>query len=251
MQRPFLGSKFDSQLRKSMEIKIFKDKAEVAAQFTTYLKELIVSHQGRLNIALSGGSTPKVVFDYLATHHQDIDWSSTHLYWGDERCVPPTDKQSNYKMTVDHLLSKIDIPGSNIHRIQGEIDPSAAAIAYAKQLKTDLPEAAGVPQFDLVILGMGGDGHTASIFPHEIHLWDSADTCVVATHPESGQKRVSITGTVINQAKAVVFLVTGSDKKDMMAEIHGKVPAQQEYPAAKVKPASGKLIWFLDQQANP
>ncbi|MEL7148487.1 MAG: 6-phosphogluconolactonase, partial [Bacteroidota bacterium] len=236
--------------KKKMELKVYKDKATVAAKFSEFLVTEINEHEGRFNIALSGGSTPKIVFDYLATHFPDQDWSSVHLYWGDERCVPPTDDQSNYKMTVEHLLSKINIPSENVHRILGETDPQEAARHYATELKNHLPMVDNSPQFDMVMLGMGGDGHTASIFPHEIHLWSSKDICVVATHPESGQKRVSLTGEVINQAKSVVFLVTGADKNTMVAQVHKRDEHSAQFPAALVQPKSKNLIWFLDQDAK-
>ena len=165
-----------------MELKIFKDKKEVAAQFSSFLADRIKSGE-RLTMALSGGSTPKVVFDYLAAYYTDLDWSNVHLYWGDARCVPPTHDESNYKMTVDHLLSKIDIPEYNIFRVRGEDDPQSEAKRYANSLSNNLDLENGLPQFDLVILGMGSDGHTASIFPHEMPLWNAEGHCVVSTHP--------------------------------------------------------------------
>ncbi len=232
-----------------MEIKIYKDKQEVASQFSNYFFDL-VKGKNEFHVALSGGSTPKVIFDILARDFGDkIDWSSIHFYWGDERCVPPTDEQSNYKMTVKHLFSNIDVPEENIHRILGEIDPVQEANRYAELLNTSLTKVAGVPQFDLVLLGMGDDGHTASIFPHEIALWDSKKSCVVATHPESGQKRVSLNGAVINNAKEIVFLVTGANKAEKLKEIHDKNEGYKKYPAALVEPNNGHLIWFLDKAA--
>ncbi len=231
-----------------MELKIFNSKQEVAEQFSEYLKSLI-SQNDKLTVALSGGSTPKVVFDYLAEHYQQLDWSGVHLFWGDERCVPPTHEESNYKMTVDHLLSKIDIPEQNIHRIKGENAPKQEAKDYGSQLKDVLNHSDNIPSFDLVILGMGSDGHTASIFPHEIELWDSDEYCEVAVHPDSGQKRITITGQVINNAREVAFLVTGSDKKEKVAEIIGKEEISKSYPASLVLPTSGKLAWFMDQAA--
>src|SRR5690606_25240290 len=176
-----------------MHINILPTKTEVAKNFSDYLEELIKENK-TTHIALSGGSTPKVVFDYMAAHYKEVDWSTVHLYWGDERCVPPTESESNYKMTVDHLLSKIDIPKDNIHRVRGEDLPELEAGRYGKVLEEELPIMNKVPQFDLVILGMGDDGHTASIFPDEIGLWDSANNCEVAIHPDSGQRRITITG---------------------------------------------------------
>ena len=233
-----------------MDIKIYKDKKEVAEQFSAYFVEKVKANDV-FHVALSGGSTPKIVFDVLAESFADqVDWTKVHFYWGDERCVPPTDEDSNYKMTVEHLFSKIDVPHENINRILGEKDPEGEAMRYANLLEIDLDREDGVPQFDLVILGMGDDGHTASIFPHEIELWNAEDHCVVATHPDSGQKRVSINGKVINTAKEVAFLVTGASKAEKVEAIIGKTKGYEAYPASLVNPKSGKLVWFLDEDAG-
>ncbi|WP_136468062.1 6-phosphogluconolactonase [Flagellimonas onchidii] len=232
-----------------MKLKVYKDKQEVARQFSNYFAEL-VKDKTEFHVALSGGSTPKIVFDVLASNYGDkIDWSNIHFYWGDERCVPPTDNQSNYKMTVEHLFSKINVPEENVHRVLGEAEPDREAMRYANLLEINLDRVEGVPQFDLVILGMGDDGHTASIFPHEIDLWNAEDHCVVATHPDSGQKRVSINGKVINTAKEVVFLVTGAGKAKKVQAILGKTEDYHAYPASLVNPFSGKLVWFMDEDA--
>ncbi|ASV32755.1 6-phosphogluconolactonase [Maribacter cobaltidurans] len=232
-----------------MELRIYKDKKEVAVQFSKYLVAFIEKRE-EVHIALSGGSTPKIVFDELADDYaEDIDWKKVHLYWGDERCVPPEDDESNYKMTVEHLLSKINIPEGNVHRVRGEDEPSKEAARYAEVLEKRLPQANDIPQFDLVLLGMGDDGHTASIFPHEIHLWDSDKLCEVAIHPESGQHRVTITGEVINNAQEVAFLVTGASKSEKVRIITQNEKDSEVYPASLVHPESGKLVWFLDQEA--
>ncbi len=232
-----------------MELKIAKTKQEVAMQFSKYLAELTAGKE-EFHMALSGGSTPKIVFDVLATEFLDeIDWSNVHLYWGDERCVAPDDEQSNYKMTLDHLISKIAIPKENIHRIKGENDPEYEAKRYASLLDKQLPKLKGIAQFDLVILGMGDDGHTASIFPHEIALWHSKKYCEVAEHPESGQQRVSLTGEIINNAQVVSFLVTGAGKAEKFLRIKNRESSYKDYPASLVQPISGKLLWFLDEAA--
>lgn len=232
-----------------MELKIYKDKYEVAEQFSAYFVEKVATAD-TFHVALSGGSTPKIVFDVLAEKFADqVDWDKVHFYWGDERCVPPTDAESNYKMTVEHLFSKIDVPHENINRILGEKDPNSEAMRYANLLEIDLDRVEDTPQFDLVILGMGDDGHTASIFPHEIELWNAEDHCVVATHPDSGQKRVSINGKVINTAKEVAFLVTGTSKAEKVEAIIEKKEGSEVYPASLVNPKSGKLVWFLDEEA--
>jgi len=202
------------------------------------------------NVALSGGSTPKILFDLLAASHaQDINWSDIHFYWGDERCVPPADDDSNYKMTVDHLLSKIDFPEENIHRVLGENTPAEEAVNYGNQIETNLPLANGLPRFDLIILGMGGDGHTASIFPHEIELLDSDEICEVATHPESGQQRITLTGKVINNAKEICFLVTGAGKTEKIDEIFHRTGGWKSYPASYIRPEDGEITWFMDEAA--
>ncbi|XLS29150.1 6-phosphogluconolactonase [Flavobacteriaceae bacterium M23B6Z8] len=228
---------------------IFSDKREVAIQFSSFLTELIFEKE-ETHIALSGGSTPKVIFDVLAENFANkINWTKVHLYWGDERCVPPGHEQSNYKMTVDHLLSKIEIPSQNIHRIQGESDPAEEAKRYSSLLREKLPEKNDIPAFDLIILGMGDDGHTASIFPHEIELWRSDKLCEVATHPDSGQKRITITGKVIDNANIVAFLVTGASKAEKVKSILQREKGYQQYPASLVAPASGSVYWFLDEKA--
>ena len=232
-----------------MNLKIYKDKQKVAEQFSSYFVDQ-VKDKGTFHVALSGGSTPKIVFDVLAENFSDkVDWNKVHFYWGDERCVPPSDDESNYKMTVEHLFSKIELPKENIHRILGEKDPKGEALRYANLLEINLDRVEGVPQFDLVILGMGDDGHTASIFPHEIELWDAEDHCVVATHPDSGQTRVSINGKVINTAKEVAFLVTGASKSEKVKAVVEKTEGSEAYPASLVNPASGNLVWFLDEEA--
>mgnify|MGYP003639506670 CR=1 FL=1 len=232
-----------------MKLKISDSKEQVAKEFSEYFKEIATGDK-TIHVALSGGSTPKIVFDYMAAHFgNEIDWSKIKFYWGDERCVPPTDSESNYKMTVDHLLSKIEISSFNIFRVLGENDPEGEAERYSQVLDTELPKLNEIPQFDLVMLGMGDDGHTVSIFPDSISLWDASENCVVATHPDSGQKRVTITGKIVNNAKAVAFLVTGAGKAQKVQEIIKKENDFALYPANLVQPSHGELIWFMDKDA--
>lgn len=234
----------------NMEKRVFDNLQELNKSFTDWLKD-ILKDRNSVTIALSGGSTPKSIFDYWSANHvDDIDWKSIYLFWGDERCVPPTDGQSNYKMTKDHLLDNVPIPEKNIFRIKGENNPADEAKRYSNLLEMEVDMVDDVPSFDIVILGMGDDGHTASIFPHEIDLWDSEEYCVVATHPDSGQKRVSLSGDVINNAKRVAFLVTGANKAEKVEKIFSSLDDVKDiYPAAKVDPVSGELVWFLDKAA--
>lgn len=233
-----------------MKINISESKKQTAKSFSEYLANLIAINN-ILHIALSGGSTPKEVFKELAENFKNkIDWSKVQFYWGDERCVPSDDKESNYKMANEYLFSKIELPLGNIHRIRGENKPGEEAVRYADHLEANLPSHNKHPQFDLVILGIGDDGHTASIFPNQINLWNSKSYCEVAEHPETGQKRVSLTGNIINNAKEVAFLVTGENKAQKVLEIIDKKGNYNSYPAALVVPNTGRLNWFLDAEAG-
>lgn len=234
-----------------MEINIFNSKEDLNQSFTKRIVE-IMSQKDIVTIALSGGATPKSLFDYWAQLSENkLDWRRIKFFWGDERCVAHTDDESNYKMTKEHLFNFAPIPEEHIFRIRGENDPTQEAKRYGELLNNELERVNDTPSFDIVILGMGDDGHTASIFPHEIHLWDSEDNCVIATHPVSGQKRVSLTGKVINSANQVFFLVTGENKAEKVKEIiEQREKAKKTYPAALVQPNSNNLYWFLDTAAS-
>ena len=232
------------------DIKIF-DTPEILANF--FAEELLMFSKlpaEKITVALSGGSTPKTLFEILAKDYKTkIDWKKFHLYWGDERCVPPDDQESNFGMTKKYLLDLIEIPEKNIHRIQGEENPEREAMRYSAELSDNLEKKNDLPQFDIIILGMGEDGHTASIFPNQIGLLKSGKVCDVAIHPESGQKRVTITGKVINNAKHVYFLVTGKNKAGILADIYYKKGRYEKYPSAYIKPVNGKLSWLIDKAA--
>lgn len=233
-----------------MEIKTFKNPEATAKAFADYLSE-IQQEVNRLNIALSGGSTPKLLFEILVNKYSDkIEWPKFHFYWGDERCVPPTSGESNYGMTHEYLFQHLEIPEENIHRVFGECDPDEEAVRYGKLISENLPPINGLPQFDLIILGLGEDGHTASIFPHQMELLTSKEVCEVAEHPISGQKRITLTGSVINNAKEVCFLVTGQAKAEKVNEVLSITGDCERYPATYIKPTHGNLIWFLDKAAS-
>lgn len=230
------------------EIKIFLNPADVALAFADYLCDL-VSSLPQIHIALSGGSTPKMLFDELAGSYGELfDWNKVHLYWGDERCVPPSHADSNYGMTERHLISRVPIPKENINRVLGEDDPATEASRYSDLLVKNLTLDSQWPVFDLVILGMGVDGHTASIFPNQMHLIRSDKICEVAEHPESGQRRITLTGKVINHATRVAFLITGREKAPKIEEIFSQSGSWQDYPAAHIIP-TGELRWYLDESA--
>lgn len=232
-----------------MELHISKDPLAVAHNFADFLSQLSQKSE-KLTIALSGGSTPQLLFDVLASEYKHkLDWNKLHFYWGDERCVPPADKDSNFGMTKHHLFDHVPVPAGNIHRILGENTPDEEAIRHGEEIAANLPEVNRLPQFDLIMLGLGTDGHTASIFPHQMELLTAEEVCVVATHPESGQKRVSLSGPVINNARFVVFLVTGESKREKVAEILDKKGNWKTYPASFISPKGGELHWFMDEAA--
>ena len=228
-----------------MQKKIFKDNPAVAKEFAKYLCEEI-EKVDNITIALSGGSTPKLLFEILAKKYKKkIDWSKVNFYWGDERCVPPSDEQSNYRMTKEILFQNVKIPLSNIHRVLGEDSPQKEADRYGKKVEWNLELKNSCPIFDIIILGMGSDGHTASIFPHQMGLLKSTNTCEVATHPESGQQRITLTGNVINAAKQIHFLVTGESKEPVIQEIFARSGNWKTYPASYIKNAT----WWMDKAA--
>lgn len=234
----------------TMHLHVAQDPRQVAHRFADFLLELS-QKADRLSIALSGGSTPQLLFDILAAEYKTkIDWNKIHFYWGDERCVAPDHADSNYGMTKRHLFDHVEVPQGNIHRILGENAPKTEAVRHSREIADNLPQVNSLPQFDLVMLGLGTDGHTASIFPHQMELLDANDICVEATHPDSGQKRISLSGPVINNARFVAFLVTGESKRRKVDEIINKKGDWKTYPASYISPTSGELHWFLDEAAR-
>ena len=234
------------------EIIIGSDPQKTVAALAGKFLEISIENQGRrFNVALSGGQTPLLLFDHLATVLSGrFDWSRIHFWWGDERCVPPDSADSNYYMTWQHLFSRIRIPEENIHRIKGENDPEAESQRYCDEITGQVNFDNNGPVFDLIILGMGDDGHTASIFPGQLHLFDVQSICAVSHHPVSGIKRITLTGHVLNNARNVYFLVTGKNKSRPVAEIIKKETSASLLPASHVQPNHGKLVWFIDQEAG-
>lgn len=209
--------------------------------------------RGRFTVALSGGSTPKALFALLAAapYRDQIDWGNVHLCWGDERCVPPTDEQSNYRMTRETLLDKVAIPAAQIHRIRAEDpEPTRAARAYATTMRQLF--ALGddeFPTFDLIHLGLGPEGHTASLFPGSPALKET-QALVAAPYVEKlGAHRITLTPPVINAAREVQFLVAGAGKAAIVGQILHAPHDPNELPAQIVAPSPGKLVWLLDEAA--
>lgn len=203
-----------------------------------------------VHVALSGGASPLAIFRQLGETTRREDWANVRLYWVDERCVPPDHQESNFGNAWKTLIQPLDLPDQHFHRIRGEEDPATEAARYGQHLMDHLPMNQGMPVFDWIWLGMGEDGHTASIFPDQLELWGSPEPCVVAAHPGTGQKRITITGNVINAAKRVSIIVSGLNKSTVLNEIIMKEGRYLEYPAFYVAPASQNLEWFMDKDAT-
>jgi 6-phosphogluconolactonase len=213
-----------------------------------------VNARGIARVAISGGTTPKAMFGLLADPAQPfashVPWDKVDLYWVDERCVPPDDAESNYRMTREALLSKVPLPAGQIHRMEGELEPEVAAARYEAAIRNGFKlEGAQTPTFDLVMLGMGDDGHTASLFPHTEALNDMTHI-VVANHvPQKDTWRVTLTWPVINQGREVAFLIEGEKKAQVLQEVLQGPYQPETYPSQIIRPASGKLTLLLDTAA--
>jgi 6-phosphogluconolactonase len=210
-------------------------------------------HQEQINIAFSGGTTPGLFFEKLAARQKNpgtaTDWSKIHIFWVDERCVPPGHQDSNYNMTRDHLLSALNLQKKQVHRIHGEDDPYKEAPRYENEIREAFQKPTGIPVFDWIFLGMGDDGHTASIFPDRLDLLKSPDLCAVANYARTNQYRVTLTGPVIMNARRISFLVTGTNKSSIIRQIIQKEPQAMNYPAFYIKPVHGVMDWYLDSSA--
>jgi len=232
---------------------IYPEKDSLVAAFVCEFIRCLKIDSGTerpLRIALSGGSTPMNIFRQLSQETSREDWRDVHLYWGDERCVPPGHPESNYGNTQVTLLEPLGLSQDQVHRIRGEEKPYDEADRYGQLLQKQLPVTNGFPVFDWICLGLGTDGHTASIFPHQIEMWTAGSPCIVTSHPDSGQRRISLTGGVINVAKRVSFIASGREKAGVIREIFQKEGRYMEYPAFYVDPSSGNLEWYLDQDAT-
>jgi 6-phosphogluconolactonase len=233
------------------EISICRDVEDLsrkaAEQFVAAARQAIDA-RARFSVALSGGSTPKGLYSVLATPEfvGQIDWAQVHLFWGDERCVPPDHPESNFRMVKDALLSRIAIPSENVHRMMGEDEPNRAAADYQEELRRFFSPA-GLPRFDLILLGLGEDGHTASLFPGSTALNETESWVTHAYVEKLNAHRLTLTLPVINNGAQVFFLVSGVSKAPIVKEI--LTNAASDYPAARIRPADGQLCWFVTHDA--
>jgi len=224
--------------------------AEAAALRFINSAQAAIALQGRFSVAVAGGNTPKRVYELLASdsYRGRTEWSSVHIFFGDERCVPPDHQDSNYRMVKESLLSHVPIPTVNVHRMRGEDDPALGARLYEEELRAFF-EAAPWPRFDLVLLGMGEDGHTASLFPATAALREKK-AWVVANWVEQLKKfRLTLTVPAICHAAHIVFLVTGEAKARRLHEVLSGPRDPERLPAQLIQPVDGSLEWLVDKAA--
>jgi 6-phosphogluconolactonase len=228
------------------DFQVFPDRAALAAAAAAHVIEVTaaaIDRFGICRVALSGGQTPEPVYRLLVSAH--IDWQRVHLFWTDERCVPSDHPDSNYGMARRALLDHVPVPPGNVHRIHGEDPPAQAAADYERQLRDHF--AAPLPRFDLILLGLGADGHTASLFPNATTLRELKRLVVPAQHPGTGQWRVTLTLPALNAAASVAVLVTGGDKAEAVRQTRsGTDPS---LPLVQVHPLGAHISWFVDRAA--
>ncbi|MEW6108803.1 MAG: 6-phosphogluconolactonase [Nitrospirota bacterium] len=234
------------------EIQIFPDleslSHKAAAIFIGTAKESIAEN-GRFSVVISGGSTPARLFSVLcADYRSEAVWEDTHFFWADERCVPIENKESNFGNAYRLLLSKIPVHTKNIHRIRGEDDPEKEALRYETEIR-DYFGRENPAVFDLVILGMGDDGHTASLFPGSKSVNETERFAIAVDTDRLKSRRITLTLAVINKARHILFLVSGISKSNALAEIQGESKTKKMYPAGLVNPVSGAVNWLVDEEA--
>jgi 6-phosphogluconolactonase len=207
------------------------------------------SDRGIFRLALSGGSTPRVLFDTLTRppFSRRIDWRKARVFFVDERCVPPSNERSNYRLAKEHLLDPLGVPERNVFRMRGEEEPRLAARDYDRVLRTEFGR--GVPRFDLVLLGLGADGHTASLFPRTRALDEKRKWAAANYLPLQKEWRLTLTFPVLNAARRVIFLVAGAEKASVVSALLTKKPGYRKLPASRVRPTRGSLVWIIDESA--
>jgi 6-phosphogluconolactonase len=222
---------------------------EAASLFVNASRDSIATRK-KFAVAISGGSTPGRLYTLLGSspYCDQVDWGKVHFFWADERCVPKEDEASNFKVAFDRLLSKVPIPDENIHRIKGEEEPEKAARDYEADIRKFFG-ASGLPVFDLVLLGMGEDGHTASLFPGSKSLEETARLAVPVYLEKDNRNRITLTLPALNNAAQILFLVAGRSKAAVLSEILSGGKRKMEFPAGRVRPVQGKVTWLIDREA--
>ncbi|MFZ5451006.1 MAG: 6-phosphogluconolactonase [Thermodesulfobacteriota bacterium] len=235
-----------------MVLRTFADLSSLsraAAELFARLAAEAVSTRGRFSVALSGGSTPRRTYEILAQppFREEIPWDRLHVFWGDERCVAPDDPLSNARMVREALLAHVPLPRTQIHPIFCQTSPEAGARDYEVLLRDFFGEMR--PRLDLVFLGLGDNGHTASLFPGDAALAAKDRWTAAVHHPEAKLPRITLTAPLINQAAAVVFLVAGGAKAGALGEVLHGPHDPRRLPAQLIKPENGELYWLVDREA--
>lgn len=232
-------------------IRIFQSLEELsvhAAEIFVEQAEKAVRERGHFLVVLNGGGTPVRLFQLLATDFREkVDWSNVHVFWGDERCVPSGDPESSYGQARDLLLRYVPVVEANVHRVKGELLPAEAAGEYSRTLKEFASSPPDWPRFDLVYLGMGEDGHTASLFPGSPVDVTEPVIPVTAHYQDRPAERITLTPPVFNSARLVVFMAVGEKKAGTLAEVLSGRYSPELYPAQRIDPKDGKLIWLVDE----
>lgn len=235
-------------------VKTFKDASELsqyAARSFIEIAKKSIEERGRFLVSLSGGGTPMRLYELLGNQFQnEVDWSHTHFFWGDERCVPVNDAGNSYGQIKKVLFDKINVPDKNIHRVLSELEPESASKEYANTLSDFADPPLAWPRFDLALLGMGEDGHTASLFPNSPVEVDSPTLAVTANYQDRPANRVTLTQKVLNSSRNVIFLVTGKAKAATLSRVLSDNYKPGELPAQRIAPKDGNLIWLIDEEAG-
>jgi 6-phosphogluconolactonase len=224
--------------------------ARVAADRWIEIAGASLASRGRFSVALAGGSTPRRAYEMLAApeYRDRIDWTSVHIFFGDERCVPPSHPESNYRMACEAMISRLPIPEQNVHRMLGETDPDLSARLYEQELRSFFEDAPW-PRFDLLLLGMGDDGHTASLFPYTPALREQ-QAWVFANWVEKLKTfRLTLTAPAINRAAHIIFMVTGEGKAERLREVISGARDPERLPSQMIRPVDGSLTWLADKAA--
>lgn len=202
------------------------------------------------SVAISGGSTPKRLYALLGSdqYKDKIDWKQTHVFWSDERCVPPEHRDSNFRIAFEGFISKVPVPDMNLHRVRGQKGPKQGAQEYEDELRKHFGTV-GLPVFDLVLLGIGEDGHTASLFPVSMAIDETEQLAVPVYRDKPDHNRVSLSLPVLNHALHIVFLVAGGSKSRIVADILLKEKDRDRYPAGRIQSMGSNVTWLLDREA--
>jgi len=230
-----------------VNVEIYQDVQAIGDRLAEFLNQ---AEKKKISFVLSGGNTPRRIFSHLGKYHSSLAWQNIDFFWGDERCVPPDHPESNYGMARESLFDQIYPASSRVHRIHGEDPPDDEKYRYQEEILDHVEQYNRIPVFDIIMLGIGEDGHTASLFPDQLHLLQCKNICEVAIHPLTGQKRITLTGPAIKMARNILFIATGKNKAEIVSTILKSDKGCEALPAFQIRPENGELFWILDREAS-